>query len=323
MKTPILSEQNYQSEMERIRPLLAQHCTSGSFERVKGEAIHYELYQKAENQAWVAISHGFTENTVKYRELIWYFLQEGYNVAMVDHRGHGRSFRDVSETWLTSVEHFDDYSDDFAYFLKNIVEPVRQGKPLFLMSHSMGGAVAAHLLQRYPELPIQKAVLGCPMISPATSGLPKWGTRLITSGFSLIGKGKECVFVHHPYTPKSDFGEPWCCASSFHRHEWYWKLQQEDPLLQNCSASYFWLREALKQTKKVMKTKNCQKIRIPVLLLQGEKDNTVENSAQDEFIAKIPGGKKVVFPNALHEIFRGDDAQVERYMDVILEFFRD
>lgn len=321
MKTPVLSEQKFQSEMERIRPLLNELCTSGTFERVKGQPIYYELYRKPENHAWVAISHGFTENIVKYSEVIWYFVQEGYNVAMADHRGHGRSYRDVSEPWLTNVNRFDDYTDDFAFFLTQVVEPVRKGLPLFLMSHSMGGAVAAHLLQQYPDLPIQKAVLGCPMICPSTNGIPTWVTMLIARTFIAIGKGKECVFVHHPYTPKSDFGEPWCCASSHDRHEWYRQLQEKEPLLRNCSATYNWLRESLIQSKKVLKDANCAKISVPVLLIQGGRDVTVQNSAEDAFIAKVPGGRKVVFPDALHEIFRGSDAQVEKYIDTITGFF--
>lgn len=321
MKTPILSEQHFQQEMDRIRPQLKQWCSSGSFERVKGEPIYYELYQKPENQAWVAISHGFTENILKYSEVIWYFLQEGYNVAMVDHRGHGRSYRDVAEPWLTNVERFDAYSDDFAYFLTNVVEPVRKGQPLFLMSHSMGGAVAAHLLERYPDLPIQKAVLGCPMICPATNGIPKWGTMLIARAFSAIGKGRTCVFVHHPYTPQSDFGEPWCCASSQPRYDWYRKLQEENPLLRNCSATYHWLRESLAQNKKVMNPQNCARISVPVLLIQAGRDAMVENQEQDAFLARVPNGRKVIFPQALHEVFRGDDAQVEQYMDTVLRFF--
>lgn len=322
MKTPILSEERFQEEMDRIRPRLKELCTAGTFQRVKGERIYYELYRHPENARWVAISHGFTENTVKYAEVIWYFLQEGYNVAMLDHRGHGRSFRSVPPTWLVHVERFDDYSDDFAHFIKNIVEPVRQGKPLFLFSHSMGGAIAAHLLERYPELPFEKAVLCCPMIRPKTDGIPKWVTLTLARGFCLIGKGKECVSVHQPYTPKSDFGEPWCCASSRERHRWYWSLQKAEPLLQTCSASYSWLREALSQEKNVMRRKNIDRIRVPVLLIQAGKDNSVENAAQDAFLARLKNAQKAVFPNALHEVFRGSDRQVEEFMDTVLGFFK-
>lgn len=321
MKTPILSEANFQAEMDRILPLLKKMSSAGTFERIKGETIHYELFQKEGNTAWVAISHGFTENILKYSEVIWYFLSEGYNVAMVDHRGHGRSFRAVPNTWLTHVDRFEDYSDDFCYFIQNIVEPVRKGLPIYLMSHSMGGAVAAHVLERFPELPFEKAILGCPMICPKTEGIPKWVTLTIARFFCLIGKGKECVFAHKPYTPKSDFGEPSCCASSKSRHHWYWGIQQTDDLTHNCAASYQWLRESLVQYQKVMKQANIDRIRVPVLLLQAGKDNSVENEAQDAFLAKLKGAKKAVFPDALHEVFRGSDKQVEEYMNTILNYF--
>ena len=41
----------------------------------------------------VVISHGFTESAVKYDEVAYYFLKEGYHVYIPEHCGHGRSYR--------------------------------------------------------------------------------------------------------------------------------------------------------------------------------------------------------------------------------------
>lgn len=38
----------------------------------------------------VVISHGFTESAVKYDEVAYYFLKEGYHVYIPEHCGHGR-----------------------------------------------------------------------------------------------------------------------------------------------------------------------------------------------------------------------------------------
>lgn len=229
MNAKLISENNYAAEMEPVMKALHDIRRSGTFARKPGENIYYELYDAPDAVRWVAISHGFTESTVKYAEVIWYFLQQGCSVAICDHRGHGRSYRRVPETWLTNVERFEDYSDDFAFFIRNVIEPELKGLPLVLMGHSMGGAVAAQVVERFPELPIRKLVLSSPMIAPATNGLPAWVSLTIARFFGLIGKGRTCVFVHHPFTGADEFGEEWCCALSESRNSWYLNIQRRTP----------------------------------------------------------------------------------------------
>ena len=50
-------------------------------------------YQAEHPVGTVFIVHGFTENALKYSELIFSLLHQGFSVVAYDQRGHGRSWR--------------------------------------------------------------------------------------------------------------------------------------------------------------------------------------------------------------------------------------
>ncbi len=323
MKTKILSEESFSARIDSIVEEIAGVRECGTFERVAGEPVYYELYRAKTPKGWMAISHGFTESTVKYAEVIWYFLNEGYSVAICDHRGHGRSYRAVKDKSLIHVEHFNDYCDDFACFVRNVIAPAAEGLPIFLMGHSMGGAVAARLMERHPDLPIEKVILCSPMIAPATQGIPAGVTLAIAQFFIAIGKGKEMVFAHHPFDGGDDFGTEGCCALSRRRHKWYLEIQRKEERYQTCAATYSWLREALLQTKEVLKPSNLERVRVPVLLIQSGLDTMVKNEVQDKLVEGLPNARKLVLPNARHESFRCNEEDIKLFMESILDFIEE
>lgn len=320
MTYPLIHEASYQQEMqETVLPALEKARTAGTFERLPGERLYYELYRPAEYTAWVVICHGFCECIPRYAEVIWYFLRAGYAVAIPEHQGHGRSFRKVKELWLTHVEHFDDYAEDFTYFLKQIVFPTAGEKPVYLFAHSMGGAVGVRTLERTPDLPFRRVVLSSPMISPQTGGLPKWLTLVITRFFILLGRGDRCLFNQSAYADEDGFESDWCCTTSRPRYEWVRRLVAAHPELQNCSASYRWLQEAVLITDKILA--EADRITLPTLLCQAGKDTMVHLKPQDAFLRRLPNGRKASFPEAKHETFRCHDDTVERFFETVLSFF--
>lgn len=321
MKTKMLSQRKYGEEMRQVRTQLDQICRGGFFQRVPGQSIWYECYERENARGWIAISHGFLESTLKYTELIWYFVQEGWNVAICDHRGHGKSVREVEENWLTHVERFQDYSDDFIYFLKRIVVPQTEGLPLFLLGHSMGGAIAAHVMESAPELPVKRLALSSPMVEPLTGGLPRPVAAAMAECLSAAGKGKQRVFAHRPFDGADGFQDKDCCADSYVRYRWYLEEQKRRPEYQTNAASNQWVRESLRQTRKLLAPGRAARITIPVLLLQAGRDTMVRNAKQDQLLALLPDGRKVVFPEARHEIFRCGGDNIPRYVDTVLDFF--
>ena len=88
-----------------------------------GGTMHAEVYNRLDARHAVVILHGYTESAEKFRELAWYFVQSGYSVFAMDHRGHGRSVREVEDTSVTHVDRFSDYLRDLGEFMENVVGP--------------------------------------------------------------------------------------------------------------------------------------------------------------------------------------------------------
>ena len=72
------------------------------YDAAKFDAIH-EQGATAVFRGAIVISHGFTEFAEKYDELVWYFLLAGYSVCVLEHRGHGKSVRDVDNRCMVWI----------------------------------------------------------------------------------------------------------------------------------------------------------------------------------------------------------------------------
>lgn len=119
---------------------------------MSGEVLPFELRTadgvSLSGQAWmpplpsavVAVVHGIAEHSVRYAFLAGQANQRGLGVVSVDLRGHGRSPGERSY-----VERFDDYLLDVDALLAKTQE-LAAGRRVFLMGHSMGGAIALRWL---------------------------------------------------------------------------------------------------------------------------------------------------------------------------------
>ena len=119
-----LTDENYGKIMQtEVEPWLQARMETGFDERVKGQPIYYVHYRADAPRGVVVISHGFTESITKFAEPIFYFLQAGYEVWGVDHRGHGRSYRANANPFVVHVDHFEDYVEDLRHLTETLVKP--------------------------------------------------------------------------------------------------------------------------------------------------------------------------------------------------------
>lgn len=117
-----------------------------------GEHLAFELHAadgvSLAGQAWMpptlhavlAVVHGIAEHSGRYASLAARANERGLGVVSVDLRGHGRSPGERSY-----VERFDDYLLDVDALLAK-ARQFAAGRPVFLMGHSMGGAIALRWL---------------------------------------------------------------------------------------------------------------------------------------------------------------------------------
>ena len=101
-----------------------------------GMSLSARAWMPETPRAIVALVHGIAEHSGRYDFLAERANQNELGVVSVDLRGHGRSPGERSY-----VERFDDYLLDVDALLAKARE-LAAGRPVFLMGHSMGGAIA-------------------------------------------------------------------------------------------------------------------------------------------------------------------------------------
>lgn len=313
-----ISEKNYSEDMEKIaEPYLAAHGGGGFFNSADGKKLHYEKYLCENACGGVVIAHGFSESAAKFREMSYYFLKMGLNVFAIDHRGHSLSYRHTEEEQIVHIKSFSQYVSDLQAFVKQVAKPENAGFPLFLFSHSMGGAVSVQYLQTYKG-DFSRAVLSAPMIAPKTAGVPAFLTQALSRSFILLGKEKKKVFVYKGFNPDRSYENSHDTSKA--RFDYYQKKRVSDHVLQTCAPSYRWVNEAVRVAKLNLDLRRCAKIKIPVLICQPEEDSAVVSAKEDEFVKLIPDGRLEKFTGCRHEIYMSSDETLRKYLDVIYEF---
>lgn len=310
----------FQFMRETVEPYLAVHRTEGFFASKDDKRLYYECEILPDAKGAVVISHGYNESAEKFREMAYWFMQMGFSVFALDHRGHGRSHRLSPDLALTDIESFSDYVRDLHCFVKKIVQPKAKGLPLYLYGHSMGGAVSILYLQNHPSV-FQKAILTSPMLKPKTEGIPTTVTRAMSAVCRIFGRGDRLVF-----TAKSGFNDneqfETSPDTSVERFEYYRQKRVAYPYLQNSYPSYRWVNESLRIGRYMLDPIRCARIKIPVLLFSAGDDDLVFRREQDIFVSLLVNGELQCEDRARHEIYMSTNDVMADYLSEIETFLK-
>ena len=313
----LISEKNYMNQMNtRVIPSLKPYHTGGTVERIGGQPVRWDYSRCPNARGSIMIPHGFTESGYKFIEMVYYFHKMGLNVCTVAHRGHGRSWRGVDEVSLTDADDFYDYVLDLRQVTLDVLQKKGDG-PYLIYGHSMGGAIEAVLLKRFPDL-YSAATFNAPMIRAQTGGLPLALTGLIAKIAVRLGWGQKPVFVHRLYDPEESFEES--PATSKARFEWYSDMRRRNPFYRNNAATYKWLRETVKVCTELTGKYGTRGIRIPTVFYIAQQDTFVDSGAIRTFASKIPHARIVQIPASKHEIYRSGNDALEVYLNSIEAF---
>lgn len=125
----------------------------------------------------VLIVHGLGEHAERYVRLAAELTAAGWSVQAFDQRGHGAS-EGARGDIATSTSLLDDLS-----LLLDTLDEEQVPRPLVLLGHSMGGAVAACLVAGGSSAGVDALVLSSPALDPRLSALQKLrlavGARLL------------------------------------------------------------------------------------------------------------------------------------------------
>lgn len=314
----IIHAAQYQKEMDKIvQPYLERRLESGYFERVQGQKLYYESFRADHPHATLVLLHGFSEGILKFREMIYYFVESGLDVWALQQREHGLSYRSGDDLCLVDIADYKDLIRDAHYFVHKIV---RRRGPLYLYGHSMGGAVSACYLECYPK-DFKRAVLSSPMLEMNAGSTPVWFAALYARVQCVLGNGGNYMPGTAPFAGVPDFeGSSDDCEE---RYMSWFTMQRTHPELQMCGSSIRCAVQFLRMTKAAVAPHNVRRIRARVLLFQAGKDTTVNPGGQNKFIRGLGDrGRMVRVADSKHEIYMGEDAQIRKYVETVLEFFR-
>jgi alpha-beta hydrolase superfamily lysophospholipase len=109
-------------------------------------------------RAVIVVSHGLAEHGGRYETLAGELVQRGYAVYAVDHRGHGRSSGPRA-----NIVRFAHVVADFCAFTERCAGE-HPAAPVFMLGHSMGGAVAFASALRLQHM-LRGLVLSAPALA--------------------------------------------------------------------------------------------------------------------------------------------------------------
>ena len=204
----------------------------------------------------VILIHGWGEHSSHHGEIIENILEAGFGVYAIDLRGYGHSQgqRGYISSWA-------DYLQD-VYFLAKIIVRLYDKAKIFVVAHSMGGAVAIRFLQTYQqEIPVSGLVLSAPMLKVVVQ-VPEIKLKLAR----FMSK----------WIPHFSLSNPIPGDQLTHDPEKIAQIEQ-DPLF-HFKANSRWYTEAMRAME--LSLAEASKIDVPTLILHGTEDqvNALEGS---------------------------------------------
>lgn len=294
-----------ETEMEIIYDLIdSQAYSYGGLVANDGIQLNYLKYGDEGKNGVVVILPGRTEPSLKYIEMAYDLVKLNYGpIYVLSHRGQGLSQRVLRNPRKGYVRRFSSYSSDVNLFMNEVVIKQSPSKRMYLIAHSMGGAIAARYLQNFKSH-FHKVVLMSPMLQIDLGDQSERSVLLQTTYVCKLPFRPRCT----DYIPggtdgdSRDVFEDNVVTSSRVRFDLKESLLIRWPELKLGSPTFRWLRESLIATRKLRHKKAIKRIQTPMLILQAEKDVVVKNFGQNQFCSRTPFCELKTIKEAKHEI---------------------
>ena len=248
-------------------------------------ADHLRLYwqrytPKGTTRATVAIVHGGGDHSGRYPALTAALVSAGFQVGLVDLRGHGQS---DGRRW--HVDRFQDYLGDVDALVARLGADRPAGGELFVLGHSMGGLVAIHWALAHPG-----AAAGVVLSSPYLElAFPPPKLKLLAA--RTLGRVL-------PWLPVSTGLKMTDLTSDEELQRW----TERDPLYGRVTTPR-WFSEA--GTAQLEALRRAGELRAPLLVLAGGADAIAANAGARRLVEAAGADDKrlVMYGGFRHELF--------------------
>lgn len=245
-------------------------------------------------RARLLLIHGLGEHSARHTNTIDFLTSHGIEVVRFDLRGAGRS--GGRRQW---VEQFVDYVEDATHVLHWIqreLPPV----PLFVLGHSLGGAIAAYFTAVH-QADFSGLILSAPAhlpgsgVSPLKIAVGRWLCRVFPK-LRIPGSLDNSTLSKDPAIGPAYTADPLACHFN--------TLNQGNEIL-----------DALEGVPEQAK-----RIRIPTLIAHGSMDRLVRLEGSFEILRELGSLDKSLYivPGGFHELH--NDVEKEEYFRTLLSW---
>ncbi|WP_253949303.1 alpha/beta fold hydrolase [Mangrovicoccus sp. HB161399] len=240
---------------------------------------------------------GRTEYVEKYGPTARDFLAADYGFAAIDWRGQGLADRLLPDPRLGHVDRFSDYQQDVAAYLAHAGE-ADLPKPWFLLSHSMGGAIALQALEA--GLEVRAAAFSAPMWQVAMAAVLRPAARIIPALAEPLGLWRAVVpgTTRKSYILGADPADN-LLTSDPATFRWFRGHLQRHPELALAGPTLRWFAEALKACEAINRT---ALPRLPVRVFVGSRERIVSSDRIRRMAARWPSAALTELGGAEHEV---------------------
>jgi lysophospholipase len=281
-----------------------------------GVRLRVALWGGDADRGTVLLFPGRTEAIEKYGRTAADLRARGFATAVIDWRGQGLSDRLHGDPALGHVARFDDYQRDVAALMAH-VRAAGLPEPLFLLAHSMGGAIGLRAL--IEGLPVQAAAFSSPMwgIAIAPHMRPvAWTLSTLARpvGFGHVmapGQPAESYLIRAPFAGNT-------LTTDADMWDYMRRQIAAEPRLGLGGPSLAWLNEALRETRRLARRPSPA---VPVVTFLGLAERIVVPAAIRARMARWPGGELVEVPGAEHEVLMETPARRAMILDRVAAHF--
>ncbi|MFN8544770.1 MAG: alpha/beta hydrolase [Candidatus Binatia bacterium] len=253
--------------------------TEGTFAGVGGVPVYWRCLapRAGAPRGVVLVAHGYAEHLGRYEPLARHLVARGLAVAALDHRGHGRSGGPRGH-----CESFAEFVADLRT-LADLARGAWPDCPHVLLGHSMGGLIAFLYLLQHPETVVAGALSGPAFRVP--DAVPRW-----LRGVALtLGR----VAPRLQFSANVD-------ARALARDPTVGEAYLADPLVHRAATAGFYRAFRAAQAAALA---DAHRLRVPVLVLQGDADRVVDPGGAAAVAERLPDGcELVMLPGYFHEL---------------------
>lgn len=313
-----IPEEGYESAyFATIVPFVAKG-NAGLFKARDGESLSFVRFVHPAPIGTIVVLPGRTEPWLKYSEVFYDLYQRGYSLYSYDHRGQGLSRHLVAKNrQIGHIEDFGDYTRDFEDFISTVL-PSAGNSPLYLLAHSMGGAIAAKYLSR-GATPFRAAVLSAPMLTINTKPYAIPVAKTIAGAAMGLGMGENFAPGRKEYDPTAPF-EGNEMTSSPARFWMTNAVYRSYPQTAVGGPSNAWVYRALGATPKIVR--RMKGMTTPTLVFQAELDLVVKPKGQVKGCGSSAACELRVIAGSRHEVLMEKDPIRDSALEAIVRFFR-